>query len=205
MNNNNDQGGGSHPPVSSTAAASLSSSSSPNSSKNGSSSRSSTRRRRRPLRILLGVTGSVAAVKAPELAVRLVRELSGRSTGRGDDDDDDDDVEVRVLLTSGGGNFWNKASEYDPRAWREMRQLLETTTTNDGDDEDGDSTVPLRIHGTCVRRTVYYSTHAFAIWSIHSRCASVFRICCRFLNTSFFIYSASSSSQRSRRRMARLE
>ncbi|GAX19908.1 phosphopantothenoylcysteine decarboxylase [Fistulifera solaris] len=56
---------------------------------------------RRP-RILLGVTGSVAAVKAPEIAIRLVRELNAH---------------VRVLLSAGGSNFWKKAEEYHKEYW----------------------------------------------------------------------------------------
>uniref|UniRef100_A0A7S1D871 Flavoprotein domain-containing protein n=1 Tax=Cyclophora tenuis TaxID=216820 RepID=A0A7S1D871_CYCTE len=63
--------------------------------------------RRRP-RILLGVTGSVAAVKSPEIAVRLHRDLN---------------ADVRILLTSGGDNFWNKAQDYDGTAWNEFREL----------------------------------------------------------------------------------
>ena len=60
-------------------------------------------------KILLGVTGSVAAVKAPEIAVRLVAEC---------------DAMVKVLLTMGGQNFWNKAAEYDPIHWAKLQELL---------------------------------------------------------------------------------
>lgn len=63
--------------------------------------------KRRP-RILLGVTGSVAAVKGPELACKLARE--------GHD--------VCVLLTRGGENFWTKAGEYDPQSWEEFNSFL---------------------------------------------------------------------------------
>lgn len=63
--------------------------------------------KRRP-RILLGVTGSVAAVKGPELACKLARE--------GHD--------VCVLLTRGGENFWTKAGEYDPQSWEEFNSYL---------------------------------------------------------------------------------
>lgn len=69
-------------------------------------------KRRRP-RVLLGITGSVAAVKGPELAVRLKREL---------------DVDVRVLLTGGGFNFWNKAREYDPLYWGELEKHISSDT-----------------------------------------------------------------------------
>jgi Flavoprotein len=66
-------------------------------------------RRRRP-RILLGVTGSVAAVKAPEIAVRLCREC---------------DADVKILLTRGGENFWTKAESYDPINWNELMKHLQ--------------------------------------------------------------------------------
>ena len=69
-------------------------------------------KRRRP-RVLLGITGSVAAVKGPELAVRLAREV---------------DVDVRVLLTGGGFNFWNKAREYDPLYWGELEKHISSDT-----------------------------------------------------------------------------
>jgi hypothetical protein len=80
------------------------------------------RRRRRP-RILLGVTGSVAAVKAPELAVRLhMMEFPH------DDDDaanqDDGRPDIRVLLTKGGENFWNKARTYDSFHWTLLNEKL---------------------------------------------------------------------------------
>lgn len=65
-------------------------------------------KRRRP-RVLLGVTGSVAAVKSPELAVRLTRDLN---------------ADVRVLLTAGGSNFWTKAQAYDQIHWNELQKLL---------------------------------------------------------------------------------
>jgi Flavoprotein len=48
--------------------------------------------------ILLGVTGSVAAVKAPALVRQLV---------------EIDQANVQVLLTSGGRHFWDRAAEYD--------------------------------------------------------------------------------------------
>lgn len=66
--------------------------------------------KRKTHNILLGITGSVAAVKGPELAVRLVKEL---------------DANVKILLTRGGTNFWEKAIAYDEKYWNEMRSLLE--------------------------------------------------------------------------------
>jgi phosphopantothenoylcysteine synthetase/decarboxylase len=70
----------------------------------------------------LGVTGSVAAVKSPEIAVRLVREHH----------------DVCVLLTAGGLNFWNKAQEYNPTYWQEMNKKMtgkeEMTVENVGNE-----------------------------------------------------------------------
>ena len=63
---------------------------------------------RRP-RVLLGISGSVAAVKGPEIAVRLAREVK---------------VDVCVLLTAGGVNFWNKAQAYDPAYWDELQKYV---------------------------------------------------------------------------------
>lgn len=63
---------------------------------------------RRP-HIILGVTGSVAAVKAPELALKLVNELN---------------AQVKVLLTQGGYNFWNKAQDYDPKNWKLIQEAM---------------------------------------------------------------------------------
>ncbi|MGK3734312.1 MAG: phosphopantothenoylcysteine synthetase/decarboxylase [Bacillariaceae sp.] len=82
---------------------------------------------RRP-RILFAVTGSVAAVKGPEIAVRLVKEL---------------DFDVRILLTHGGENFWNKAKDYNQRYWNSLQDLLseeveENIAVVDDDDDDDD-------------------------------------------------------------------
>jgi hypothetical protein len=74
-------------------------------------------------RVVLGITGSVAAIKGPELAVRLSLEL---------------EVDVRVLLTRGGHNFWGKAQEYNPSYWNQLQEL-----TRAGD------LASIRIHCTC--------------------------------------------------------
>jgi hypothetical protein len=66
-------------------------------------------------RVLLGVTGSVAAVKAPEIAVRLVTECKAH---------------VKVLLSVGGKNFWDKAVEYDIVHWEKLQGLRSTTAEN---------------------------------------------------------------------------
>lgn len=68
---------------------------------------------RKRSRVLFAVTGSVAAVKAPEIAVRLANEL---------------EVDVRILLTRGGENFWNKAKEYSPVYWDRLQCLLELSS-----------------------------------------------------------------------------
>lgn len=72
----------------------------------------SPKRRRRP-RILFAVTGSVAAVKGPEIAVRLVNEL---------------DLDVRIMLTRGGENFWNKAKDYNQQHWDLLQELLKSSS-----------------------------------------------------------------------------
>jgi hypothetical protein len=66
----------------------------------------------RRLHILLGVTGSVAAVKAPEIACRFIEEFDG----------DDYCCEVKVLLSAGGLNFWEKSAEYDNKSWKKLQE-----------------------------------------------------------------------------------
>eukprot|EP00592_Proboscia_alata_P007123 CAMPEP_0194355876 /NCGR_PEP_ID=MMETSP0174-20130528/3727_1 /TAXON_ID=216777 /ORGANISM="Proboscia alata, Strain PI-D3" /LENGTH=137 /DNA_ID=CAMNT_0039125329 /DNA_START=171 /DNA_END=584 /DNA_ORIENTATION=- len=61
-------------------------------------------------RILLGICGSVAAVKGPELAVKL----SGIYGA----------ADVRVLLTRGGVNFWGKTQEYDAKSWQKVNDII---------------------------------------------------------------------------------
>ena len=60
--------------------------------------------------ILLAVTGSVAAIKCPELAVRLVREC---------------DANVKVLLSQGGKNFWEKSRGYNPQYWDQLMEEVQ--------------------------------------------------------------------------------
>jgi len=62
------------------------------------------------MKILLGVTGSVAVVKTPEIAVQLVTRLG---------------AQVKILLTAGGRNFWDKAQEYNPTAWNELQTKMQ--------------------------------------------------------------------------------
>jgi len=68
-----------------------------------------TNRSQRRTRIILAVTGSVAAVKGPEIAVRLVKEL---------------DFDVRILLTRGGEFFWRNAKDYNKQYWNLLQDLL---------------------------------------------------------------------------------
>lgn len=59
----------------------------------------------RRYRVILGVTGSVAAVKSPLVALDILKEV---------------DAEVIVLLTTSGHMFWTKAKAYDPCSWAEF-------------------------------------------------------------------------------------
>mmetsp|Transcript_9094 Transcript_9094/g.19660 ORF Transcript_9094/g.19660 Transcript_9094/m.19660 type:complete len:257 (-) Transcript_9094:1170-1940(-) len=81
---------------------------------------SSPRQRRRP-RVLFAVTGSVAAVKGPEIAVRLVNEL---------------DLDVRILLTRGGENFWSKARDYNPHYWDLLKDSLLASSNENNNNGD---------------------------------------------------------------------
>mmetsp|Transcript_13417 Transcript_13417/g.17496 ORF Transcript_13417/g.17496 Transcript_13417/m.17496 type:complete len:233 (+) Transcript_13417:30-728(+) len=68
------------------------------------------------IQILLGVTGSVAAVKAPEIAVNLRREL---------------DADVKILLTAGARNFWDQSAEYNAHWWNELQMELKNDITGE--------------------------------------------------------------------------
>ena len=96
------------------------------------------RPRLRP-RILLGITGSVAAVKGPELALRFARDCG---------------MDVRILLTRGGQNFWEKACDYNPEVWKEVQERIRGSSRADSrtdvpaeqDEEEGEGTI--QLHGT---------------------------------------------------------
>ena len=84
----------------------------------------------------MGVCGSVAAVKAPEIAVRLSQSK----------------IDVRILLTKGGRNFWDKASDYNVKYWKLVQEHIETSksavihetyTTNNLEQEGH-----VHLHGT---------------------------------------------------------
>jgi len=68
--------------------------------------------------ILLGITGSVAAVKGPELAVALAQQLNAH---------------VIVLLTRAGMNFWDRSAElYNPVIWKDLLALLVENSNGGG-------------------------------------------------------------------------
>jgi hypothetical protein len=80
-------------------------------------------------RILLGVTGSVAAIKVPEVVVQLVTQCN---------------AEVKVVLSRGGKTFWDKAADYDPVSWGRLCELLQQGNV----DENGNGIRAVEIHGT---------------------------------------------------------
>ena len=78
-------------------------------------------------KVLIGITGSVAAIKGPELAVRLATELNAN---------------VRILLTNGGANFWTKSKAYNEKMWNKMTDLCQKEghpARKSDDDRDGGS------------------------------------------------------------------
>ena len=60
--------------------------------------------------VILGVTGSVAAVKAPEIALRLVVEQG---------------LAVKIVLTQGGRHFWEQSRNYNGEIWNKFEACLE--------------------------------------------------------------------------------
>uniref|UniRef100_A0A7S0L099 Flavoprotein domain-containing protein n=1 Tax=Asterionellopsis glacialis TaxID=33640 RepID=A0A7S0L099_9STRA len=74
--------------------------------------------------LLLGITGSVAAIKGPEIVVKLL------STQQ---------YNIQVLLSEGGHHFWKKAPEYDSTYWSRFQSYM----NNDNDDSDDNY---LKIH-----------------------------------------------------------
>ncbi|KAG7362102.1 phosphopantothenoylcysteine decarboxylase [Nitzschia inconspicua] len=60
-------------------------------------------------RVLLALTGSVAAIKGPELAVRIAEEHNAA---------------VKILLTRGGQHFWDKAEVYNPLYWKKLQDMM---------------------------------------------------------------------------------
>jgi Flavoprotein len=64
------------------------------------------------LHILLGITGSVAAIKAPELICSFIAAFGAN-------------VVVNVVLTKGGCHFWEKSSAYDATSWGKLQEYMQ--------------------------------------------------------------------------------
>ena len=81
--------------------------------------------------ILLGVTGSVAAVKAPEVAVRLCREVVV---------DEEAEivvvVKIKILLTAGASNFWEQSKQYNEYWWNELQSELQNTNIDNNNNNN---------------------------------------------------------------------
>lgn len=86
----------------------------------------STNVNRRP-RILLGITGSVAAVKGPKLALLLAKEVK---------------ADVKVILTRTAEKyFWKEdkvVATYDIDSWREFSAATSSNASVDNDEQHGD-------------------------------------------------------------------
>jgi Flavoprotein len=109
---------------------------------------------------LIGVTGSVAAVKVPELVVRLLEWQECRLPSS---------LDVKVVLTRGGHVFWDQAHAYDPISWDRLQTFLhhsagidEGIHDDDDDDVDVDGGVfartasrRIRIYGSCVHLVMF--------------------------------------------------
>ena len=81
-------------------------------------------------RIMIGVTGSVATVKIPELTVKLCKQLN---------------ADVRLVLTHGAQYFWDHAAEqYAPLYWQE----LQTIVSKSYEETYGANSGQVFIHGT---------------------------------------------------------
>lgn len=82
-------------------------------------------KKKKPPHILLGITGSVAAIKGPELALSLAQSLHAK---------------VIVVLTKGGTNFWYKAKEYNNGLkWKEYCEFMKRgNNDSEGMDVDND-------------------------------------------------------------------
>ena len=115
---------------------------------------------RRP-RILLGITGSIAAVKGPRLALRLAREVKA-------------DVTV-VLTRTVAAHFWRDAvPEYDADAWRDFvaATASEASGEEEGGEEDAEGGAAWRsspgriaVHRECAARRGRLSPGGFGkVW-----------------------------------------
>lgn len=103
---------------------------------------------RRRSKVLLGVTGSVAAVKGPQLVTQIVRQLN---------------CDVQLILTHAGETFWNQAKEYNAEAWDAFRQL------NDAEPA-ADKASLVDLHGMFSSpEPTFYNTGPFTYNSNHYR------------------------------------
>lgn len=66
----------------------------------------------RATRILLGITGSVAAIKCPEIILRLVHET-----------DDAQRTHIKCVFTNAGKEFFQKSKEYNIEVWNEFQMI----------------------------------------------------------------------------------
>lgn len=89
--------------------------------------------------ILLGVTGSVAAIKVPEIICQLIDTFGAQAI-------------IKVVLTQGGKSFWEKASTYDGIHWLE----IQTYISHEQDKAEVDATKP--------QVQVYESTDEWKMW-----------------------------------------
>jgi phosphopantothenoylcysteine decarboxylase len=109
---------------------------------------------RRP-RIILGVTGSVACVKVPEI-VCLLRSLN---------------AEVKLVLTGNSRHFMDRANEYNSTAWSEMHRLDPSVELlNDVDEYScwnrvGDPVLHVQVFGVASRPTRYFTSDLASIGS----------------------------------------
>ncbi|KAL7564780.1 hypothetical protein ACA910_021043 [Epithemia clementina (nom. ined.)] len=71
--------------------------------------------------ILLGVAGSVAAVKAPEIAVCLCRDHPNINNNN--------NISIKILLTAGARNFWEQSRQYNEYWWAEMQKELDVSSS----------------------------------------------------------------------------
>ena len=79
--------------------------------------------------ILLCITGSVAALKGPELAYRLATSSNNNSTTINDNPGHNN--HVIVLLSQGGEHFWEKSQEYNKEMWDLCHSLINSESNDD--------------------------------------------------------------------------
>ena len=108
--------------------------------------------KKRRKRVLLGITGSVAAIKGPELALQLSKEL---------------DAHVAILLTHGGENFWFKAEDYNPQKWNEYYEFVANGTAKSNDDDHHTQAVSSLPQDDDPRSIVMFRKFLFLLYLLH--------------------------------------